>query len=85
MKWVKVVTGGAGGCAWPGFVAAVEVAAQDGAVSRAALRMAVGDAGDASSEADGGTIFACEWNAGAPDLKIITSAAAVMLETSQNL
>lgn len=82
VKWVKVVTGGAGGCAWPGFVAVVEVEGQDGMVARATLRMAHGDAGKASGEVDGGTIFACQWDANAPDIKI---AAAVMLETSQNL
>jgi hypothetical protein len=85
VAWVRIVTGGAGGCAWPGFTAVIEVDGKDGVSARGKVKMVDTGAarqGTHARVADGEIVCACEWDGGVSALK---AADAVMLETSQDM
>ena len=80
VKWVRVVTGGGGGGAWPGFSAVIEVDGKNGVVAKGTFKLAAGE--KTKENPVGATVFACHWDGGVTELK---AADAIMLETSQDM
>jgi hypothetical protein len=79
VAWVRFVTGAAGGCAWPGFTAVIEIDGKDGVSARGNVKLS---GGGAVGDADEGITCACDWDGSVSTLK---AADAVMLETSQDM
>jgi hypothetical protein len=82
--WVRIATGGAGGCAWPGFVGVIEADGADGTAKGTLKIVQNASKSKVVPEellADGAVVCACQWEGGVVDLK---TANAVMFETLQD-
>jgi hypothetical protein len=85
VAWVRIATGGGGGCAWPGFVGVIEADGTNGIVAKGTLKI-VKNASKSKAVpeellADGAVICSCQWEGEVIDLK---TANAVMFETLQD-
>lgn len=85
VAWVRIATGGGGGCAWPGFVGVIEADSTDGIAAKGTLKI-VQNASKSKNVpeellADGAVLCACQWEGAPVDLK---TAIAVMFETLQD-